>query len=79
MEEIQTKQSVQINIHHLSWLLADNGHKYWSTLSPFMKKTKPQPTVLVGNMSRLTWPWLSGLDRCLLFQCMMLLKDFVKC
>lgn len=39
MDEKQTKQSVQINIHHLCWLLGDNGHKYWSTLSLLMQKT----------------------------------------
>lgn len=39
MEEKQTKQSVEINIHHLWWLLADNGHKYWSTLSLVLQKT----------------------------------------
>lgn len=28
MEDEQTKQSVQINIQHFCWLLADNDHKY---------------------------------------------------
>ncbi len=43
MEEKQTKQSVQINIHHLCWLQGDNGHKY--RLSPFMQKTNQIYTI----------------------------------
>ncbi len=55
MEEKQTKQSAQINIHHLCWLLGDNGHKYCSTLSPFMQKTNLS---LRGKIYTIGWEYI---------------------